>query len=86
VTPRDGGPAWPVADLCAAGLRAIDVNPTTCAPSSSGMSLRDAFALAALQGFMANKARPTHLNPDDDATYIWRVADAMLAAREAKQP
>lgn len=44
-----------------------------------GMSLRDYFAGQVLGGFMA--AKPTRFNPDEDAGYCYRVADAMLAAR-----
>lgn len=42
---NDGGPAFPVVDLVGAGLRSIDVNPTTGAPSGAGMSLRDYAAI-----------------------------------------
>ncbi|MBX5089386.1 hypothetical protein [Rhizobium lentis] len=46
-----------------------------------GMSLRDWFAGQVLSGFMS--AKPMHFNPDDDAAYCYRVADAMIAARKA---
>lgn len=48
----------------------------------SGMTLRDYFAAKAMQGFMANKDRPTQFNPDDDAKYAYQIADAMLKVRE----
>lgn len=44
-------------------------------------TLRDKFAMAALQGFIANKARPTYFNQEDDAAYLYRLADAMMAER-----
>lgn len=47
-----------------------------------GMTLRDYFAAAALMGFMDNKNKPTNFNPDDDADYCYKLADAMLKARE----
>ena len=47
-----------------------------------GMTLRDYFAAKAMQGFMANKAHATHFNPQDDADYVYSIADAMLKARE----
>ena len=47
------------------------------------MTLRDYFAARALQGLMANKSNPLHFNPEDDAAYVYRIADAMLKAREA---
>ena len=50
---------------------------------TGGMTLRDYFAARALQGLMANKSNPLHFNPEDDAAYVYRIADAMLKAREA---
>lgn len=44
-----------------------------------GMTLRDYFAGQVLSGFMS--AKPMHFDPDDDAAYCYRVADAMIAAR-----
>lgn len=49
-----------------------------------GLSKREAFAMAAMQGFLANKAHGTHFDPRDDAAYCISVADAVLAALEAK--
>ena len=49
----------------------------------TGMSLRDYFAAKAMQGFMANKANPMHFQPEDDASWAYSIADAMLKAREA---
>jgi hypothetical protein len=34
------------------------------------LTIRDQFAIAALQGFMANKNRPTQFNPNDDAAKV----------------
>jgi hypothetical protein len=48
---------------------------------SLGMTLRDYFAAAALQGLIANGGCPTW---DDDAKAAYAAADAMLKAREAK--
>jgi hypothetical protein len=45
-----------------------------------GMTLRDWFAGQALAGFMANTKRPTTI-AEDDATWCYQIADAMLAAR-----
>lgn len=45
-----------------------------------GMTLRDYFAGQALAGFMANTRRPTTM-AEDDATWCYSIADAMLAAR-----
>ena len=49
----------------------------------NGMTLRDYFAAKAMQGFMANKANPMHFQPEDDASWAYSIADAMLKAREA---
>lgn len=46
------------------------------------MQLRDYFAAAALQGYMANKDRPTYFHPETDAQYVFAMADAMLKERE----
>lgn len=77
---NDGGPAFP----------ADEVHDTHPAPGETacrhlhahqGMSLRDYFAAKALQGFLANKSNPTRFNPEGDAEYVYRIADAMLAKR-----
>jgi hypothetical protein len=67
---NNGGPAFPVPSLAV----------------GSGMTLRDYFAAAALQGFCANQnSFPTkneHFeNLADDS---FKAADAMLKARECK--
>ena len=48
----------------------------------TGMTLRDYFAAKALQGQLS---RPSggYLSDDDHAQYAYRMADAMLSAREA---
>jgi hypothetical protein len=61
---NDGGLAYPIPSLAV----------------SSGMTLRDYFAAAALQG---NLIEPTASN-DDVAKWAYSLADAMLKAREAK--
>ena len=62
---NDGGPAFP-ADFQL---------------YSTGMTLRDYFAAAALQGILANGGGASW---DDDATHAYLCADAMIKAREAK--
>ena len=69
---NDGGPAFPA-------------HPSAMG-DHDGMSLRDYFAAKAMQGMLAAR-HPTHSGEDGadtlaDDSYI--VADAMLAAREAK--
>ena len=48
-----------------------------------GMTLRDYFAAKALTGMMGsrNPGSP-RFHPEDDAAYVYAVADAMLKARE----
>ena len=46
-----------------------------------GMSIRDYFAAAALQGILADGGSASW---DDDAKNAFRAADAMLKAKEAK--
>lgn len=56
---------------------------TSCADHQYlGLTIRDYFAAAALQGFMANKDRPQNYCPFDDSAYCYRIADAMLAERD----
>ena len=46
--------------------------------------LRDRFAMAALTGMMASRdPRSPRFHPEDDAAYVYAVADAMLKARAA---
>ena len=66
---NDGGPAFPVPSL------AVD----------SGMTLRDYFAAAALQGLIASRgSMSTRFLAEDDASYVFEIADAMIKAREVK--
>lgn len=49
-----------------------------------GMTLRDYFAAKALQGMMASRSPNTpRFHPEDDAAYVYAIADAMLKARAA---
>ena len=60
-------PAFPV------GLEAFGEDKT-------GMTLRDYFAAKAMQGFCTNRAVILYVEASEEA---YRVADAMLKAREA---
>jgi hypothetical protein len=66
---NDGGPAFPV-------VFQHDEATSEC----HGISIRDYFAAAALQG---NLIEPTVSN-DQVAKYAYSLADAMLKAREVK--
>jgi len=66
---NDGGPAFPTV--------ARDGN---WQPHHDGLSLRDYFAAAALQGLMASR----NFLDEYDGPYVYEIADAMLKAREAK--
>jgi hypothetical protein len=66
---NDGGPAFP--------RTGADGHTSP----QSGMTIRDYFAAAALQGLLANGGCPTW---DDDAKAAYAAADAMLKARETK--
>ena len=49
-----------------------------------GMSLRDYFAAAALQGLIASRGSlSTRFLAEDDASYVYEIADAMIKARKA---
>ena len=66
---NDGGPAFPLQSI-----------GPEFQPGYSGMTLRDYFAAAALQGLMSNQYQVDDPYP----IYAYRIADAMLKAREAK--
>lgn len=81
-TPNDGGPAFPLSDIEWNGAR----------KHNNGMALRDYFAAAALQGFMASAdaARTATLNLPNLAYNSYAIADYMLIQRSlttnAKEP
>lgn len=62
---NDGGPAFPVPSLAV----------------GSGMTLRDYFAAAIMQGLMASQCEVTD---DPYPIYAYRIADAMLKARDSQ--
>jgi hypothetical protein len=71
--PKDGGPAFPFREQDGEG--GYERFP--------GMSLRDYFAAAAMQGWCAC---PTTAGTEQDAAELaYKYADAMLAARERKE-
>ena len=70
---NDGGQAFP---------RAVQFDDAFI--NGHGMTLRDYFAAAALQGLLAS-IQPNQLwSGDDVAVTCYRTADAMLKAREVK--
>ena len=68
-TKNDGGPAFPES-----GERGK-------ASGGEGMTLRDYFAAKAMQGMVANPENVSRAG----ASLAYRMADAMLAAREPQQ-
>lgn len=80
--PGDGGPAFPVPEF------PMPNGKGWLEPDRLGMSLRDYFAAAALQGWLASYSRKS-AHPVEDATQetvaadAYAMADAMLAARAA---
>lgn len=83
----DGGAAFPQP-----GVYHPDhgVMPVNAFYDAGGMSLRDAFAIAALQGWAAGRNNGDEFNvvsqsgPDFVATSCYAYADAMIKAREVK--
>jgi len=65
----NGGPAFPLAG-------------TRTGPESSGMTLRDYFAAAAMQGMLASPDGDGHI--ERYAIGAYQIADQMLATRERK--
>lgn len=81
--PNDGGPAFPrpASEFTKNGSLS-DGNDAIY--EQDGMSLRDAFAIAALQGYLAGRNREPSINIPNDivAGSCYKYADAMLAERE----
>lgn len=73
--PHDGGPAFPVESYD----HEADMDTVKL-----GMTLRDYFAAAALQGMLAN-AQPGDGTPEEFAADAYAFADAMLAARARRK-
>lgn len=71
----NGGPAFP------GGINSVYTDLDEGEPTQAGMTLRDYFAAAALQGFMVNNNG--RFTPTQDAGYCYKIADAMLEARNA---
>lgn len=71
---NDGGPAFPIAYQ-------HKTDGALFEQRWPGLSLRDYFAASALQGLVVIVAPGT--TPDDAAAAAYRLADAMLRAREA---
>ena len=70
---NDGGPAFP-----------MGYHPEGSNNDHFGMTIRDVFAAAALQGLLSS-IEPNQLwSGEDVAVTCYRTADAMLKAREAK--
>jgi hypothetical protein len=68
---NDGGPAFPHLETTSRGEPYHD---------HLGMTLRDYFAAAIMQGLMASQYQVDDPYP----IYAYKIADAMLKAREAK--
>ena len=76
MTKRDGGSAFPRIDWLERGD-----SGRTDVICASGMTLRDYFAGQALAGLHASPNRKAAFIHEDDATFCYCAADAMLAAR-----
>jgi hypothetical protein len=75
-----GGPAFP----CDPWAASEPKNQGEAKRLAEGMTLRDYFAAKAMQGLITATITPTTAwSPDDVAETAYRMADAMLKAREA---
>ena len=71
---NDGGPAFPT----------LFIEPNY-GSGYAGMTMRDYFAAAALQGILSNHQECSNFDSGKErAEYCYIVANAMLKAREAK--
>ena len=73
---HDGGPAFPVWELNGQGKPEM---------TGFGMSLRDYFAAKAMQGYVSDQEWRDDVGFDGTARAAYDMADAMLAARNAKE-
>ena len=71
---NDGGPAFPCEEQIRCNGEVCDIRKFT------GMTIRDYLAAAALQGLMSSQCQVDDPYP----IYAYRIADAMIKAREAK--
>ena len=73
MTDKTGGPAFPTPRYERGDMYSL------------GITMRDYFSAQALMGMMAgrNPNSPRLPAPDDDAAYVYAVADAMLRARDS---
>ena len=77
MTKPDGGPAFPQGKdqgASDAGFPIVEI--------TGGMTVRDVFAAAALQGLLSGDLNPYNETHADAALLSYRYADAMLAERE----
>lgn len=72
---NDGGPAFP------GGFRETDDDNVH--PFYQGMTLRDYFAAKAMQAYSSSPEWRVDMPQDGTALAAYRMADAMLRAREA---
>jgi len=79
---NDGGPAFPTNATATTHGFYQDGQPcATHYGTTPGMTLRDYFAAAIMQGLMASQCEVTD---DPYPIYAYKIADAMLKAREVK--
>lgn len=89
---NDGGPAFPLGPTASTMKPHADGGGhmiVTHYGMERGISIRDFFAAAALQGLLGNSEFHVETDveseiPNAIATYAYQAADAMLKAREAK--
>ena len=80
---EDGGPAFPQLEAVAGERDGHGDAIEAFTVATGGMSLRDYFAGQALAGYFACSTTP-HQNAvgKEEAEYLYRMADAMIAARK----
>ncbi len=82
-TINDGGPVFPVF-IAAGGASVDDVKRAVDAAGVVGLSLRDYFAAKAMQGLVVAGDYGDNAWLHNIAEDAYKIADAMLAARNAK--
>jgi hypothetical protein len=82
---KNGGSAFPVQSLKQMGQQTVDNDFDFAEDGQEGITKRDYFAAAAMQGIYGGRMPNTSfkaININDVTKYAYLIADAMLEARE----
>lgn len=85
----DGGPAYPTRIENPGSKEILGHSGDAVLPGTvsyyAGMTLRDAFAMAAMQGLVTQRFPDHHYPPYHMASIAYEMADAMIAERNKRR-